>query len=474
MLALVFIAINAVCFAYKFYYVAYLPLLMAIGILMFLRLDNFLLLIIFLTPLSIPLFELVDNPGVNLTLPAEPFIIALFLIVLLKQIQGEQLDKAILKHPVSIAIYINLFWIFITSISSTMPLVSFKFFASRLWMVVIFYFFAAEVFKKEKYMNGYTVAYLIALVPVIVYTFARHISIGLFSQQAANSVMNPFYRDHTSYGAVLAMLIPMVAGFIFDKNRKAAGRIITFIMLAVLVVALVFSYTRAAWVSLIGAACVFLVMQFRIKFTWLAILGVFILYGLLNNWESINQRIEKNRQSSSSEFGEHVQSITNISSDVSNMERINRWSCAIRMFKEKPILGWGPGTYMFTYAPFQVAREKTEISTNAGDRGNAHSEYLGPLSESGVLGMLSFLIIMILVLYKGINLYFKVKTQRDKIWVMSLLLGLITYFVHGLLNNFLDTIKASALFWGFIAMLVAIEMNYNRKREEELKTLDKL
>jgi O-antigen ligase len=129
---------------------------------------------------------------------------------------------------------------------------------------------------------------------------------------------------------------------------------------------------------------------------------------------------------------------------------------------------------MFTYAPFQVVREKTQISTNAGDRGNAHSEYLGPLADSGILGMLSFIVIVIMVLYKGITLYSKVKDERDKIWVMSLLLGLITYFVHGLLNNFLDTIKASALFWGFMAMLVAIEINYKQEEKKEEKILEKL
>ncbi len=37
------------------------------------------------------------------------------------------------------------------------------------------------------------------------------------------------------------------------------------------------------------------------------------------------------------------------------------------------------------------------------------------------------------------------------------LLGLITYFAHGFLNNFLDTDKLSVPFWGFIAIIVALE-----------------
>jgi hypothetical protein len=47
--------------------------------------------------------------------------------------------------------------------------------------------------------------------------------------------------------------------------------------------------------------------------------------------------------------------------------------------------------------------------------------------------------------------------------VLSLILGLTTYFVHGFLNNFLDTDKASVPVWGFAAALVAIQLYHHRK-----------
>lgn len=69
-------------------------------------------------------------------------------------------------------------------------------------------------------------------------------------------------------------------------------------------------------------------------------------------------KLEKNRQDTSSNLEEHLQSISNISTDASNLERINRWHSAFRMFAERPIFGWGPGTYSFEYAPFQLSTEK--------------------------------------------------------------------------------------------------------------------
>jgi O-antigen ligase len=177
----------------------------------------------------------------------------------------------------------------------------------------------------------------------------------------------------------------------------------------------------------------------------------------------------KNKQQSSADIMKHVQSISNITNDASNLERLNRWNSALRMFTDYPLTGTGPGTYQFIYAPYQHFRERTIISTNAGDRGNAHSEYLGPLAEEGIMGMLIYLLIVIGSLYYAFSNFRIIEDKRLKYLNLSIILGLITYFVHGILNNFLDTDKASALFWGFIAMLVAINI-YHKKTNHPVET----
>jgi len=44
---------------------------------------------------------------------------------------------------------------------------------------------------------------------------------------------------------------------------------------------------------------------------------------------------------------------------------------------------------------------------------------------------------------------------------LTFLLGLVTYYLHGSLNNFLDTDKASVPFWGFTAAIVALEVYHS-------------
>ena len=218
-----------------------------------------------------------------------------------------------------------------------------------------------------------------------------------------------------------------------------------------------------------AAGGVWVVMKLKIKFKTIAITFVSLLLIVFAFQDQILQRLERNSQDSSANLTEHLTSMTNISTDASNLERLNRWHCAIKMFNEKPFFGWGPGTYAMNYAPFQKASMRTIISTNSGDGGNAHSEYLGSMAESGFIGTLSFIAIIIVVLATGINAYSKTSDKRLKMLLISSILSLITYYTHGILNNFLDMDKVSIPFWGFTAIIVAIDLQIKRQKNTRLE-----
>jgi O-antigen ligase len=435
------------------------PLALVFVLLALFSLDKLLLFISLAAPVSLQLSEFVPGLPIDMYLPTEPLLFGILLLFIFKIILNKNaIDKDILKHPITIIIGIQLLWILITSFTSTMPIVSFKFFLARSWFVISFYLLIAHLFLEQKNIGRYIWLYTFSLLIVIGYTLYRQSKHGLFDQQFANMAPNPFYNDHTAYAAAIAMIIPFMIGLIFLKNYSKWQKIVSIICIFILFIGLIFSYTRASWLSMIVAFIAFIILLFRIKFRTIIIFSLSSVILIALVWTQLIMKLEKNRQDASSDFAKQLQSITNISTDVSNLERLNRWSCAYRMFLDKPIFGWGPGTYMFKYAPYQLSYEKTPISTNFGDVGNAHSEYLGPLSEQGLLGFLIMLTLVLYVLYCGVNFYRTSKNKNDKIIVLSSLIGLITYYVHGVLNNFLDTDKLSALFWAYTAIIVIYDI----------------
>ncbi|HEY0031357.1 MAG TPA: O-antigen ligase family protein [Bacteroidia bacterium] len=464
-LSIAFIMLNAVCTFFEFYYFNLIPAVILVILLALFSLDKLILAVVFLTPFAINLQQI--EGGLGLSLPTEPIIFGIMVIFIFKQLHSCTLDQKLLRHPVTIAVLINLVWILITSITSDLPVVSFKFLISRLWFVIAFYFLGTQLFRKYANIKIFNWLYIVSFSIIILYTLYCHSKVN-FDEQIANYIMSPFYNDHTVYGAMLAMFLPVIIFYTMNKKYSGSIKFAACLFLVLFFIALIFSYTRAAWVSLAVALIAYVFLLFRIRFRTIMIAFIAVCAVAVAYQTEIVMKLEKNRQDASQDFDKHIESISNISTDASNLERLNRWNAAFRMFEERPFFGWGPGTYSFEYAPFQHAHEKTIISTNMGDKGNAHSEYIGPLCESGVLGVLTFLAIIIAVLSTGFRLYYTVKDNETKKLVLVILLGFITYIVHGALNNFLDTDKASVPFWGFVAMLVAIDLYHKNRGEEEV------
>jgi len=462
-----FLVINAYFIFKENYYFLLIPLVVLIIMLAIYSIEKLVYILAFFVPLSLPLSEFIPSLDVNLFLPTEPLLFGLLILFIAKLLYEGSFDKRILTHPVSIIIYLQLLWIFITSLTSTMPVVSFKFLVSRLWFVATFFFLFVYFFRNPAEFRKIIWLYASALIIVIGYALNRHAGYGFFDQEAANFVVNPLYNDHTAYGAALAMILTILISFLFLKEYSVRTKLIIVAFLIIVLIAIILSYTRATWVSMAIGLIFALIMAFKIKFKYIAtfVIIVFSLTALF--WSNIVMELEKNRQDSSSDFAKQLQSISNITTDASNLERLNRWNCALRMFNEKPVFGWGPGTFMFQYAPFQMSYEKTIISTNAGDKGNAHSEYLGPLSESGIPGMALMIALIITSLYYAVKLYRKNLRREIKVMLLGVMIGLITYYVHGILNNFLDTDKLSILFWGFTAFIVACDIYHS----EEVKNI---
>lgn len=462
-----FVLLNAF-FLYNevLWFVALPVALIIMGIAVF-RLDWLMFLIVLSTPISINL-EDVGMGGMGLILPTEPLLFGAMLVFLLRVFYDHRYDLKVFKEPISIAFFVYLFWIFISSITSELPKVSFKFLLVKMWYIIPMYFVAIRMFKSKENINKYFWMYIVPLCIVVIYTITRHFLRG-FDEEAAHWVMQPFFYDHTSYGALIAFFMPAALVYSFHSKWHINARVLAGFFFMILFVGVVLSYTRAAWVSLVGAIGLYFIIYFRIKL-WLLISAAAIAIFLFFNFQvEVMQKLEKNRQDSSGDLAEHVESISNVATDASNLERLNRWSAAFEMFFEDPVFGKGPGTYAFLYAPYQHSSNLTIISTNFGDGGNAHSEYFGPLAEQGVPGLITFLGLIIAFYATAIPLYYRLKDEDMKRILMAVILGVTTYLIHGLLNNFLDQDKASVAMWGCFAVVIAIKLYHSEDKTEEIK-----
>ena len=437
-----FIAVCALFVSKEILWFPYLVLGFIGVYLLFFQMNTFFYLTALIIPFSIELRSIIPDIDFGFSLPAELMLAGMTVVFLLKILLDNSFPLLITKHKITLAIVFYLFWIFTTAIVSTLPLVSFKFFAAKLWLIIPSYFLFAQFLKKNiQSATTFFLCYAVGLAMVACLTTYRHIGMADM-RNVAHWVVRPFYNDHTAYGAVLAFFTPILFIIPFIKSLSKWQRLFAVALLFPVLIGLFFSYSRAAWLSVLIAAGlgIILLLNIRIKVVFFGLAAIILLFFSFQT--EIMYRLSKNTQDSSAgNFAEHVQSISNISSDASNVERLNRWSAALKMFNEKPVFGWGPGTYQFNYASYQNPAYRTIITTNAGTGGNAHSEYLGPLCETGLIGTLSVFVLIFFALSTGIKTYRRAENQQLRLLSLMCVLALTTYFFHGILNNFLDTDK---------------------------------
>lgn len=437
----------------KFLGIAGLVLLLPTSIYLFLYKFKWLYYLMIATlPVSVHLSNI--GLGLGLSLPGEGLLILVFIGVVWRMIFHYQIYKPIIFHPISLLIFAHLIWMVLSTLFSVLPAVSIKFDVIRVIYIFVFYVYGARTFLDKTGFKRFVGMYLIGMVPIIIYALINHVP-SAFSVETANRICYPFFNDHTIYAACIVMLLPSILCFIkLETGKRVLGiPLPLFYILGsiILLTGLFFSYSRAGWLSALLGGTVVIPIYFKLRLKWftvicsLAIVG-FGLFFLLNRPLVAHNEVKN--------VDELVSSVTDTEKNHSNTERINRWKSAWEMFKTRPIVGFGPGTFMFVYDRYQ--KDKTAVSVSDASMGGAHSEYLKPLSEQGFLGLLFFVAILLYTFFKGYLVSIKFGSVNRGLLV-ACLIGLVTYYIHGAFNFFLDTDKSSILFWGLIAYVMVTD-----------------
>lgn len=468
---LIFILVGYVAVEYGINWYAFVPLLALALMFMIMQFHYTMFAVALFTPFSL----FTKYEVVSVTLPTEPMLLFMMVVFLFELSLQKHIDKKIFTHPVSLCVIASIVWIVISSCFSTDLFVSFKHILARLWFVIPCYFMALFIFKDSKKILWFIACYGFSLSVVIIISTIKYALKG-FDHDYADYIMMPFYNDHTAYGAAIGLLLPISLYYLFAKKTLYNNiyiRVLFAFIAICLIVGFVFSYARATWISVVVAGGILLLIKLKLKKRTLIGLGVVGVLLLLLSWNFILSKMSENSQDSSGNISEHIQSMSNISTDASNTERLNRWACALQMAKERPLVGWGFGTYQFEYGRFQKSKDLTIISTNEGTLGNAHSEYLGPLCETGVFGMITMMMIFGFTIYIGIRSYYRIKDRDLANLCLLITISLITYYIHGVMNNFLDTDKLAIPFWAMTSMVVALDL-YSLKQGKEEKLINNI
>jgi O-antigen ligase len=369
----------------------------------------------------------------NLNCPSEPLML----------VAGGLLLWEVVRHPAAATALFGsnrvvllagcwIAWMGICACFSSMPVVSWKYWIaeSGQWWV-----FAGGMTLFPGLWRRVIPLFTASLAAAAVYTLIHHAGYHFRADQALLAPM-PFFSGNNEHAAILALALPWVLAW--------PGRYRT-VLPAILLTGIALSFCRAAVVSLLVSGVVAGCWYSRRYWRFMALGGGLMVMAGVAFRQPILDAVRQRT-----------------GADVSTMERLNRYACAARMVAERPMTGFGPGTFAFQYIPFQQPAEMTRISVQApvlkrspdnyGRGGGAHSEYWQALSECGWPGLLLFIAWIMAFLWKTGVLLFKTTDRTGQWFLLVGLASMGTFIIHGTVNNLLHDGRIAALVWGMLAL----------------------
>ncbi len=417
--------------------------------------------------LSLPFSVAIGFGQHQVNVPSEPLLLLTSALLGVWFLTQGWWSRSLYRQPITVISILVLFWLFISNIFTTLPFVSAKYFLITFLHWWVFFHGLPILFdQRPHFLLRFIQQYAGSFLLILLFAWTVHAQYD-FRIDASVLVARPFYFDHGLYSSCLLLLLgPIFSLFLLSYQGKIAGSGRHWVLLGLsglFLLGVYLSFSRAAWLSaMLSLLLLAILAVFRPKFKTLLLSFSVLLAAMLLVGPTLLSSLGQNKSTGrTDDQWEHLSSVTNLTTDVSNLERINRYSCAWRMFQDRPLTGFGTGTFQFAYLAYQRPEEMTRLSVTspgkhrAGMGGGAHSEYLQLLAEAGLPALLLWVALIIAVLWTVTQITHSSPSSWQYTLSLGICFSLFTYFIHGLFNNFLHYDKVAALFWGLLGVLAA-------------------
>lgn len=443
------------------YYLVLFPFALAIGFLGLIDISKLYFLLVFLLPITIEIY--LPN-GLGIDLPGEPILIALtalspFLLIL----KWNRKFILVFTHPITLLLFFHIFWILIAAILSKDIFISIKFFLAKLWYVIPFYFLTIYILRDKINYKIFFWSLLIPLTLSILYVMVRHAATG-FSFSEINSSVSPIYRNHVNYGLLMVVFLPYVWAFSQWYKEGSLLRILLYGIGGLMLIAIYFTYTRAAQLSVFLGIGIYVVIKYRWAihaFLMSIVVALFLVIFLISGDRYLEFAPQYEKAITHENFDNLLEATVKME-DISTVERVNRWIAGYHMVKEEPFKGFGPNNFFFNYKSYMVRSFTTYVSDNP-DNSGIHNYYLMTLVEQGFPGLIIFIGLLFVVVLTGSRIYHQITDLDYQRLVMAAIISIILIAIVILINDLLEAIKVGGMFFIGLGILVREDIRQRRK-----------
>lgn len=329
--------------------------------------------------------------------------------------------------------------------------------SAQIWAVyfafMAFYFVIINTIRTKKQMFNLLKVFalsglLVCLYGIAQYLFGWNIAQAWMDEEMFEDIKMRIYstlENPNVLGEYILLVLPVCIALMWT-SKKIFPRIVFALFAGVLGIALILTFSRGCWLGIMAAAAVF--VTFAAGKLWglallaLPIIPMIIPDSIINRFTSIGDM-----------------------SDSSTSYRVYIWMGTILMLKDFWLSGVGPGTEAFTQVyPF--------YSYSAIVAPHPHNLFLQVMTETGVLGISAFLLLLFLFFKRLIvGCQHFGKGHPLTVVIVGIGAAVIGFLLQGMFDNCFYNYRVFMIFWAVIAMGVACcQVAKSEALEKEEKT----
>lgn len=392
-----------------------------------------------------------DSLGTDL--PDEPLMLLTAFAAIVLWLFNAKRQKTDNVHPLLFLLFTGFCWTMIAVANSTHLLFSVKYLLAKAWYLLAFVAMPLLLKGDKKLVRKAAVILLLSMLAVTALVLFRQAGAG-FAFADVNNALQPFFRNHVNYSALLVLMTPLQIAF-FSQTKSKAIRWLLAASFVIVVAALYLSYSRGAWLAfLIGLPGFWLIRKGRL---FKAFLSALLLIAVGVAWLRYHENYlqfapDHNTTVFHTSFSEHL-AATYKGKDVSTAERFYRWVAGARMSGEKVATGFGPATFYPNYKSYTVPLFRTWVSDNK-EHSTVHNYFLLLLIEQGVPGLFLFLLLVGALFWYAQRIYRRAQSPFWKTTVAAAGAVLLMQCTVNFLSDLIETDKVGSVFYLCVAVLV--------------------
>ena len=312
--------------------------------------------------------------------------------------------------------------------------------------LMVGYFLTVNLMRTREWVRRCLVAFLlcaaVSAVIGVVQIFTGSLELSWLDTEMFSDInvrITATFDNPNVYATYLLLAIPFSLAFLIAKGeRSKTPHIVGFVLLSVCMIE---TWSRGAWLGILVSLVLFFLVYTRRSVAYLMLGGAVLPVASLLIPESVVNRFLS----------------IGSASDSSATYRISAWRGVGRMLQENWFGGIGVGESAFSavYPAFSYAGIQAIRHT--------HNLYLQILSETGIVGLVVFLLIVILFVQNCFEYLYRMRKGTDNGIVVAGLSSVVAVLIMGLTDYVWYNYRVFLMFW----LVIAIVNAYIRIGHEE-------